>query len=159
MKIISDYSDKVREVILRVVAKDYNRIQAAEILGYTPRHVSRIKKRYEEYGFDDLFDRRTQTGPRIIKMEVPEKILMLYKIKYKGFNAAHYKDMPKETENIEISYTHLYKTLSEAGLIMKKRKKAGNRNDAFNGYVRPYTVFRLRISSYRHNGRCDRREI
>lgn len=129
MKIISDYSDKgvekvmlIRNVILKTIAKDYNWIQAAEILGYSPRHMSRIKKRYEEYGFDGLFDRRTKTGPRIIKMEVLEKILMLYKTKYKGFNVAHYRDMLKK-EDIEISYTHLYKTLSEAGLIMKTRKK------------------------------------
>ena len=74
MVIISDYSDKgvdkamnVRTVILRTIAGIYNWIQAAEILGYTPRHMSRIKKRYEEYGFDGLFDRRTKTGPRIIK--------------------------------------------------------------------------------------------
>ena len=130
MKIISDYSDKgvekvmlVREVILRAASKVYSWVQAAEILGYSPRHMSRIKKRYEEYGFDGLFDRRTKTGPRIIKMEDLEKILTLYRDKYKGFNVAHYRDMLKEEENIEISYTHLYKTLSEAGLIMKTRKK------------------------------------
>ena len=61
MVIISDYSDKgvdkamlVRTVILRTIAGIYNWIQAAEILGYTPRHMSRIKKRYEEYGFEIL---------------------------------------------------------------------------------------------------------
>ena len=130
MVIISDYSDKgvdkamnVRTVILRTIAGIYNWIQAAEILGYSPRHMSRIKKRYEEYGFDGLFDRRTKTGPRIIKMEDLKKILTLYKNKYKGFNVSHYKDMLKKEEDIEISYTHLYKTLSEAGLIMKTRKK------------------------------------
>ena len=31
--------------------------------------------------------------------------------------------MLKKNENITISYTHLYKTLSEAGLITKTRKK------------------------------------
>ena len=60
-------------------------------------------------------------------MEVLEKILTLYKDKYKGFNVAHYRDMLKKEENIEISYTHLYKTLSEAGLIMKTRKKTHRR--------------------------------
>ena len=63
MIIISDYSDKgedkamnVRTVILKTIAGIYNWIQAAEILGYTPRHMSRIKKRYEEYGRGGLFD-------------------------------------------------------------------------------------------------------
>ena len=89
--IISDYSDKgvdkfmlVRNVILKTVAGIYNWLQAVGILGYSPRHMSRIKKRYEEYGFDGLFDRRTKTGPRIIKMEDLEKILTLYKNR-KGF--------------------------------------------------------------------------
>ena len=80
MIIIPDYSGKgvdkamlVREVILRAVSGDYKWIQAADILGYSPRHMSRIKKRYEEYGYDGLFDRRTRTGPRLIKMEVLEE--------------------------------------------------------------------------------------
>ncbi len=134
MIIIPDYSGKgvdkamlVRTVILRTIAGIYNWIQAAEILGYSPRHMSRIKKKYEEYGFDGLAGRRTKTGPRIIKMEDLEKILTLYRDKYKGFNVAHYRDMLKKEENIEISYTHLYKTLLSAGLIMKTRKKTHRR--------------------------------
>ena len=131
MIIVSDYSDKgegkamkVREVILRTIAGVYTWWQAAEILDYSTRHIYRIKKRYEEEGFDGLFDRRTKTGPRIIKIDALKKVLMLYKDKYRGFNVAHYRDMLKEREDIEISYTHLYKTLTEAGLIMKTRKKA-----------------------------------
>ena len=134
MKTISDYSDKgvekvmlIREVILKAVAKIYTWSQAAYILGYTPRHMSRIKRRYEKYGFDGLYDRRTKTGPKLIDMEVLEKILTLYKDKYKGFNVAHYRDILKKEENIEISYTHLYKTLLNAGLIMKTRKKVHRR--------------------------------
>lgn len=88
-----------------------------------PRRMSRIKKRYEEYGFDGLFDRRTKTGPRLIKMEILEKILNLYKKDYRGFNVMHYKDILKDKENIDISYTHLYKILLETSLIMKTRKK------------------------------------
>ena len=75
MKIISEYSDKgvekvmlIREVILRAVAKIYTWNQAADILGYTPRHMSRIKKRYEQYGFNGLFDIRTKTCTRLIQI-------------------------------------------------------------------------------------------
>ena len=150
MIIIPDYSGKgvdkamlVRTVILRAIAGIYNWIQAAEILGYSPRHMSRIKKKYEEYGFDGLFDRRTKTGPRLIKMEVLEKILMLYKDKYKGFNVAHYRDMLKEEENIEISYTHLYKTLLSAGLIMKTRKKTHRRKRERNIKIVKKSQYRI----------------
>ena len=156
--IISDYSDKgvdkamlIRTVILRTIAGIYDWLQAAEILGYTPRHMSRIKKRYEEYGFDGLFDRRTKTGPRIIKMEDIEKILTLYKDRYKGFNVAHYRDMLKKEENIEISYTHLYKTLSEADLIMKTRKKAHRRKRE----RRPETGMMLLMDTSDHNWFSD----
>jgi hypothetical protein len=45
-----------QEVILRASAKKISWIQAAEILGYSPRHLRRLKERYEREGFHVLFD-------------------------------------------------------------------------------------------------------
>src|SRR5215210_7404341 len=56
---------KVQEVILRAVAKKITWIQAAEILGVSPRHMRRWKEKYEQFGFHALFDgRRGKTSPR-----------------------------------------------------------------------------------------------
>ena len=49
---------KVREVILRAMAKRVTWWQAAEILGITDRSMRRWRRRYELYGYDGLLDRR-----------------------------------------------------------------------------------------------------
>ena len=49
---------KVQEVILRAMAKKITWWQAAEIIGISDRHMRRWRERYQEFGYDGLFDRR-----------------------------------------------------------------------------------------------------
>jgi hypothetical protein len=49
---------KIQEVILRAVAKKINWTQAGEIIGLRERQMRRWKQRYQEFGYDGLFDRR-----------------------------------------------------------------------------------------------------
>ena len=49
---------KVQEVMLRAWARKITWWQAAEIVGISDRHMRRIRERYEEFGYDGLFDRR-----------------------------------------------------------------------------------------------------
>jgi transposase len=49
---------KVQEVILRALAKKITWWQAAEIIGISDRQMRRWRERYEEFGYDGLFDRR-----------------------------------------------------------------------------------------------------
>ena len=49
---------KIQEVILRAISKQINWLEAAEIIGISPRSMRRWKRRYEEYGYDGLYDRR-----------------------------------------------------------------------------------------------------
>ena len=49
---------KVQEVILRAMAKKITWWQAAEIIGISDRQMRRWRERYEEDGYDGLFDRR-----------------------------------------------------------------------------------------------------
>ena len=49
---------KVQDVILRAMAKKITWWQAAEILGVSDRPMRRWRERYEEDGYDGLFDRR-----------------------------------------------------------------------------------------------------
>jgi transposase len=49
---------KVQEVILRAMAKKITWWQAAEIIGISERQMRRWRQRYEEWGYDGLFDRR-----------------------------------------------------------------------------------------------------
>src|ERR1700730_13119077 len=49
---------KVQEVIMRAMAKKITWGQAGEIIGLCERQMRRWKERYEEFGYDGLFDRR-----------------------------------------------------------------------------------------------------
>src|SRR6058998_524678 len=56
---------KVQEVILRALSGQLTWLQAADILGRSPRSIRRLRWRYERYGYDGLFDRRRRTpSPR-----------------------------------------------------------------------------------------------
>ncbi len=49
---------KVQEVMLQAMAKKITWWQAAEILGISDRPMRRWRERYEEDGYNGLFDRR-----------------------------------------------------------------------------------------------------
>ena len=49
---------KKQDVILRAMSGQILWMEAAEILGITDRQMRRWKERYEEYGYDGLYDRR-----------------------------------------------------------------------------------------------------
>jgi transposase len=67
---------KVQEVILRAMAKKITWWQAAEIIGISDRQMRRWKERYEEQGYDGLFDRRKgQPSPKRVPVEMVEKVL------------------------------------------------------------------------------------
>ena len=51
---------KVQEVILRAMDGQLKWYQAAEILGISDRQMRRWRRRYEQRGYDGLFDRRRQ---------------------------------------------------------------------------------------------------
>jgi len=56
---------KIQEVILRAMARKITWWQAAEILGFSDRHLRRIRERYEQFGYESMFDkRRGQPSPR-----------------------------------------------------------------------------------------------
>jgi hypothetical protein len=49
---------KPHDVILKAMAKRITWMAAAEIAGVSDRTMRRIKQRYEEFGYDGLFDQR-----------------------------------------------------------------------------------------------------
>ena len=49
---------KLQDVILKAIAKRITWMAAAEIAGVSDRTMRRMKERYEEFGYDGLFDQR-----------------------------------------------------------------------------------------------------
>ncbi len=96
---------KREEIILRAYAKKISWIEAAEILGYSARHLRRLREKYEEWGFDGLHDGRVgRTSPRRIPVEVIEEV-GLYRDKYFDFSVVHFHEKLVEVHQMMVSYT------------------------------------------------------
>src|SRR5271167_4739896 len=84
---------KVQEVILRAMAKKITWWQAAEIIGISDRQMRRWHERYEEFGYDGLFDRRRgQPSPKRVPLATVEKVLGLYRDRYFDLNVRHFHE-------------------------------------------------------------------
>ena len=60
---------KVQEAILRALSGRQSWWQVADVLGVSPRTVRRLRLRYEQYGYDGLFDhRRRRPSPRAVPL-------------------------------------------------------------------------------------------
>jgi len=117
-----------QEVILRVYAGKLTWIQAAEILDYSPRHLRRLKQKYEEFGFHALFDGRIgRASPRRIPIAVVEEVLRLYKQEYFDFNVLHFHEKLVEVHQIAVSYTWTKCLLQAAGLVACEKSRGKHR--------------------------------
>jgi transposase len=119
---------KVQEVILRAMAKRITWWQAAEILGISARQMRRWKQRYQEYGYDGLYDRRRQRpSPRRVAVETVEQVLSLYREQYFDFNVRHFHEKLGEKHGIKLSYSWVKAALQGAGLVAKRKQRGVHR--------------------------------
>jgi transposase len=119
---------KLQEVILRALAKRITWSQAAEIIGITDRQMRRWKERYEEFGYDGLFDRRLgKPSPKRVPLATVEEVLHLYQESYGDFNVRHFHEKLREKHQLRLSYTWVKRALQSAGLVKKSRKRGVHR--------------------------------
>jgi transposase len=84
---------KLQDVILKAMAKKITWMAAAEIAGVTDRTMRRIKQRYEEFGYDGLFDqRRGKRSVHRVPMETAERVLALFQEKYFDLSVLHFHE-------------------------------------------------------------------
>ena len=119
---------QVKEVLLRTMNKEYSWLQAAEILGITPRGLRRIRQRMETFGYQGLVDmRRGRPSPRRTPVEEIERILALYRERYSGFNARHFFETVHREHGVKLSYSCVKQVLQGAGLIKKHKARGRHR--------------------------------
>lgn len=119
---------KVQEIIMRAMAKKITWAQAGEILGLCERQMRRWKERYEAFGYDGLFDRRTgKPSPKRVPVATVEEVLRLYQERYADFNVRHFHEKLREEHYIRLSYTWVKQALQMAGLVKKSRKRGVHR--------------------------------
>src|ERR1700720_3462470 len=146
---------KVQEVILRAMAKQITWWQAAEIIGISDRHMRRWRERYEEFGYDGLFDRRCgKPSPRRVAVATVEKVFALYRERYFDLNVQHFHEKLKPDHGIELSYTWVKQALQGAGLVGRGRKRGVHRKRRER---RPLPGMLLHIDGSRHQWFQDER--
>src|SRR6266550_349800 len=119
---------KVQEVILRAMAKRITWWQAAEIIGISDRQMRRWRERYEEFGYDGLFDRRQgKPSPKRVPVARVEQVLGLYRDRYFDLNVRHFQEKLQHEHQIELSYSWVKLALQGAGLVRRGRKRGVHR--------------------------------
>jgi transposase len=119
---------KVQEVILRAMAKKITWWQAAEIIGISDRWMRRWHRRYEEFGYDGLFDRRMgKPSRRRVPLAQVEQVLELYRDRYFDLNVQHFHEKLRQEHHIDLSYTWVKQALQGAGLVKPGRKRGPHR--------------------------------
>jgi hypothetical protein len=101
---------KVQEVILRAIDGKLSWVQAADILGYSPRTIRRIRWRLQHYGYDGLLDRRRQTpSPKRAPVAEVQRLLALYRERYLGFNVRHFHQLARRQHGVRFCYAFVKK--------------------------------------------------
>jgi transposase len=146
---------KIQEVMLRAIAKKITWWQAAEILGLSCRQMRRWKRRYEEHGYNGLFDHRWgRPSPKRVPLETVERVLLLYRERYFDLNIRHFHEKLKSEHEIHLSYTWVKKALQGAGLVKKSRTRRVHRKRRER---RPLPGMLLHIDASTHRWFADSR--
>jgi transposase len=119
---------KVQEVILKAMAGSLKWSDAAEIIGISDRSLRRWRERYQEHGYDGLYDRRKRRpSPKRVPCKDLEKVLQLYREKYFDFNVRHFHEKLVEEHGIHLSYTWVKLALQGAHLVDKQKRRGTHR--------------------------------
>ena len=119
---------KVQEVMLQALSGKLTWLQAEEILGWRPRTLRRWRLRYQQRGYDGLWDRRRQQpSPRRAPVAEVARIVRLYRERYTGFNAAHFHEIAQREHQVTYAYTFVKRLLQAAQLLPKRRARGRHR--------------------------------
>lgn len=146
---------KIQEVMLRAISKKITWWQAAEILGLSCRQMRRWKHRYEEHGYNGLFDHRWgRPSPKRVPLQTVERVLTLYREQYFDFNVRHFHEKLQAEHDIDLSYTWVKRALQGAGLVKKTRHRRVHRKRRER---RPLPGMLLHIDASTHRWFADAR--
>ena len=119
---------KVHEIIMRALDGQLTWIQAAEILGRSPRSIRRLRRKLQRDGYDGLFDRRRQVpSPKRAPVADVQRLLALYRDRYQGFNVRHFHSLARRQHGVRFCYAFVKKALQSAGLVPKHRPRGRHR--------------------------------
>lgn len=120
-------------VIKELVDHKGNKNRAAMKLGITVRHINRLIKIYKEKGKEGfIHGNRDRKPSKSLDKPISEDIILLYSGKYQEWNFKHFWDFLSKDENITVSYTFVYTTLTKAGFLSPKARRKTRKQFAKN---------------------------
>lgn len=113
-------------IIQSVIDKKRTQKEAADALNISDRQIRNIIRRYKKEGPDGIKHKNKFNKPsRAFSEDFKKKIIDLkLSDDYIDTNFSHFKDLLEERENIKISYSALYKILSNENIKSKKSHRA-----------------------------------
>lgn len=146
---------KLQDVILKAMAKKITWLEAAEIIGVCDRTMRRMRKQYEEFGYNGLFDQRRRKRIYLrVPMETAERVLALYQEMYFDLSVRHFHEKLREEHSIALSYTWVKQALQGAGLVARRKKRGSHRRRRPR---RPMQGMLLHIDGSKHRWFSDER--
>lgn len=116
---------KLQDVILRAIAKKITWVAAAEIAGVSPRTIGWMRQKYEDFGYDGLYDQtRHKRHIHRVPLSTAERVLELYQESYNGFTARRFYQKLRSQHGIRLPYSWVKKALDGAGLVPRPAKPA-----------------------------------
>jgi transposase len=146
---------KLQDVILKALAKRITWLEAAEIIGVCDRTMRRMRERYQEFGYDGLFDQRHRKRTTLrVPLETAERVLALYQETYFDLSVRHFHEKLQEEHGISLSYTWVKQALQGAGLVTRRKKRGPHRRRRPR---RPLPGMLLHIDGSKHRWFSDER--
>jgi hypothetical protein len=114
---------KLQDVILKAIAKKITWLDAAEIAGLSALTMARIRQKYEEFGYDGLYEQhRRKRHVHRVPLSMAEKVLALYQHSYSGLSASAFHRKLRSEHGIRLSDSWVKQALFGAGLLGTPRK-------------------------------------
>jgi transposase len=100
--------------------------EAAELLNISVKAFYRKRMRYEEEGFEGLYDKRIgKVSPHRAADKEVKRISRIYEERYRGFSVKHFHEFACREHGLKYGYTWTKTCLEKAGLV-KKSKRGGD---------------------------------
>jgi len=115
---------KSYKILKELIDKKLTGSEASELLGISYVHVSRLKKKFSEGGFEAILRHPPSFAPnkKITKHTIVQILKLRNKIYY-DFNIMHFKEKLEEQHHIQVSYETLRQILIHHKIHKPKKKK------------------------------------
>lgn len=114
-----------KEVLDRVIKRELTQVKAAQLLGYTTRHISYLLNGYKKYGVIFLISKkRGKPSNRAKPKEFKDNVLNIVRENYNDFGPTLAAEKLEERHNIKINHSTLRGWMIEADIFNNKNRKA-----------------------------------